>query len=384
MKSDPHFLMKPVNLCNVEKVFQEIIVMASLADKILRLYGINAIFAMWSPYGPGPSGLKRLFVILEGVIEPTEMIARISREGSREQAQQAEIVTTFNIITGDAPITADAETVARFISTEPEAVITFTGPRPILSAATNVAVRAVEEKANIPVNLSKIPIKDAYLSWYAALWTQSSLKYMEQSSSRRIAEHYTAVELKIGYIIGTSYNHIPSFYEFRLKRSVESICSRAAAGATWLCDLLGVDKEPHRLVKGESIAAATVVPRLSAVRLASKAQAPSSIVEVASILSAGEVILEESLSETVVRGGEEELIYDCPEVIISVSPVIQINAGGGGLIVTLDDAATIQELSTIGIGRGIYQNKKGRKKCKNKSCRKSRKRCKNKSCKKRK
>jgi len=243
-----HFPMSPVNLCRTEKVFQEIVEMARLADNILRLYGTNATFAVWSPYGPGPSGLKRLFLIFEGVIEPTQMVARIAGEGAQ---LQAEIVTAFNIITGDNPITADATAIARVISTTTEAEVTHVGSRPEFISSSGAAVVA-EERTELEImpNLLNIPIRDAYLAWYAALWTQSSLNHESRVPQRTLQEHYATVEFTLGYIIGTRYNHIPTFYQFRLQRPIEDIMERCSRNSTWLCNLLGVDGE-QRIEKND-------------------------------------------------------------------------------------------------------------------------------------
>ena len=243
-----HFPMSPVNLCRTEKVFQEIVEMARLADNILRLYGTNATFAVWSPYGPGPSGLKRLFLIFEGVIEPTQMVARIAGDGAQ---LQAEIVTAFNIITGDNPITADATAIARVISTTTEAEVTHVGSRPEFISSSGAAVVA-EERTELEImpNLLNIPIRDAYLAWYAALWTQSSLNHESRVPQRTLQQHYATVEFTLGYIIGTRYKHIPTFYQFRLQTPIEDIMERCSRSSTWLCNLLGVDGE-QRIVKND-------------------------------------------------------------------------------------------------------------------------------------
>ena len=412
-----HFPMSPVNLCRTEKVFQEIVEMARLADNILRLYGTNATFAVWSPYGPGPSGLKRLFLIFEGVIEPTEMVARIAGEGTQ---LQAEIVTAFNIITGDNPITADATAIARVISTTTEAEVTHVGSRPEFISSSGAAVVAEEKtKLEIMPNLLNIPIRDAYLAWYAALWTQSSLNYEYSLPQRTLQEHYATVEFTLGYIIGTRYNHIPTFYQFRLQRPIEDIMERCSRGSTWLCNLLSVDEGEQRIVKrandptlisGINYAASEWRQVANSSALFGSRVATANI----AVESANQIQKEAELQ--LVGGGvrDNHIQFnlsptdDIPAFIeLTIYPVVQlqkINIGGGGgseiiiptQITTLDNATVIAELSEPeiaelvikqvteqGQGRGIRgkkgmkrltrKGKKGRKGCKG-----TKKRCKGK------
>ena len=354
-KRDSDFQMSAVNLCRREKVYQEIVEMAGLADKILQLYGVEPKFAVWSPYGPGPSGLKRLFLIFDEVVEPTGMVARIaSEDGARIQA---EIVTAFNIISGEKPITADAAADARIISTPPEAEVIHMGDRP--AAATDASfVVSRREEATVErrgPNILNIPIREAYAVWYATRWIDSFHKYEKEQDPKISQKYWCEVELEIGYIIGKRFRRIPTIYEFRIERPLKVMIDMCSKGASWFCNSIGVDsaaQEGIRIEKKSAVAAASQRFPLSEWRQPAEASARF-----------GPIAMDLANQVQLVGGGvrNRNLTINCLDssvdssVTISVFPVVQIDeirAGGGGggeiivpqQITTVDNAAFMSSI----------------------------------------
>ena len=242
--------LQPVNI----DTLQEIIDMAGNADNILRrLYGIHARFAVWNPYGPGPAGLKRFFLIYDGVIEQ-HIIAKITPK------QHVELINTLDVLTasvGGGAITADAVAFAKWgrsnatTATAAATEVEFLG-------STKSGIWEPSEGKNR--ELLRYRIRDVYKAWYTSLWVKSHLKHEQGISNEDRLNHCKIVELKLGYRRGTQYihHHLPTFYELYISNPIHNLCSDVkeyigekgadiSAAATRCCNFLGVDNEGTRI-----------------------------------------------------------------------------------------------------------------------------------------
>jgi len=224
---------------------QEILKLSGDADDILRSrFGITARFAVWSPYGAGPAGLSRLFLIYDGVIEPQSK-ARIL-----DPAVNAELVTALGVLTAQVEgqaIVADAAAEA-FIS-RPAA------QSEIIQQIVTHWAQAIEGQQQFqPDPLLNIPVVDAYKAWIAALWTQSHLTHEQKVSPDILAAHCRMIEFRLGRE-GIPHRRLinrPTFYELNIQGPLqqayqtfikfgrESIAS-VERGAINICQRLGVD-----------------------------------------------------------------------------------------------------------------------------------------------
>ena len=261
-KSGSSFTFRP------EQIFGEryysgvhhIIAMAGRADDILRgNYDVKARFAVWSPYGPGFAGLKRLFLIYDGVIEP-HIAAKL------DAINDAELVDALNIVTASAggrAITADASAKVEVRRRTQETFASVVDQRQVSAWAPSFPGETQWDPVIISgVNsLLKIPVRDAYQAWYAAQWTQSVLNHEASVGPDILAAHCRMIEFRLGYNTGTQFRHIPTFYQITLERPImaacESFCSLyqgatsslSSTGASisqvgeWVCNLLGVSTE---------------------------------------------------------------------------------------------------------------------------------------------
>jgi hypothetical protein len=224
---------------------QEILRLAGNADDILRHgFGITARFAVWSPYGAGPDGLSRLFLIYDGVIEP-RLKARIL-----DPANNAELVTALGVLTAQVEgqaIVADAKAEA-FIS-RPAAQAEI-----IQQIETQWVAAYPGQEQFEPVPLLNAPVVDAYIAWSAALWTQSHLTHEQKVSPDILAAHCRMIEFRLGRE-GRHYRrsiNCPTFYELNIQgplykafQTFTNFCSRRIAsvegGAERVCNYLGVN-----------------------------------------------------------------------------------------------------------------------------------------------
>ena len=229
----------------LQSSLQEILRLAGNADDILRHgFGITARFAVWSPYGAGPDGLSRLFLIYDGVIEP-RLKARIL-----DPANNAELVTALGVLTAQvegSAIVADAKAEA-FIS-RPAAQAEI-----IRQIETRWAPAFAGQEQFEPVPLLNAPVVDAYIAWSAALWTQSHLTHEQKVSPDILAAHCRMIEFRLGRE-GRHYRrsiNCPTFYELNIQRPLykafqtfTNFCSRRIAsvegGAIRVCNYLGVN-----------------------------------------------------------------------------------------------------------------------------------------------
>ena len=235
---------------------QEILRLAGEADDILRReFGITARFAVWSPYGPGPVSLSRLFLIYDGVIEP-ESKARIL-----DPDFNVELVTALGVLTAQVEgraIVADAAAEA-FIS-RPAA------QAEIIRQIETQWVAAIEGQEQFEPDNSRIllnvPVVDAYKAWSAALWTQSHLTHEQKVSPDILAAHCRMIEFRLGRegIHQRRLINCPTFYELNIQgpyelnireplqqayQTISTFCSRSITigelGAERVCARLGVD-----------------------------------------------------------------------------------------------------------------------------------------------
>jgi hypothetical protein len=254
--------------------FTKLIKIIGRADDILRgNYGVKARFAVWSPYGPGPAGLKRLFLIYDGVIEPgVGLHARESLTGNPDDAPEAQLISALNVVTasaGGGAITAEAVAPAQIRRRTHEAAATASTRGEVSAWSPSFPGETQWDPVIISgVNsLLKIPIRDAYQAWYAAQWTQSNLRHEERVGPDILAAHCRMIEFRLGYVSGIQFRHMPTFYQITLERPImearKRICSlyqgatsnlisvgkSISQGGEWICNLLGVSTERREGVK---------------------------------------------------------------------------------------------------------------------------------------
>jgi hypothetical protein len=229
----------------LQSSLQEILRLSGEADDILRRgFGITARFAVWSPYGPGPDNLSRLFLIYDGVIEPQSK-ARILNP-----ATNAELVDALGVLTAQVEghaIVADA--VAEAVISRPAAQAEI-----IRQIETQWVAAYPGQEQFVPVPLLNAPVVDAYIAWLAALWTQSHLTHEQKVSPDILAAHCRMIEFRLGRE-GRHYRrsiNCPTFYELNIQGPLQQVyqtftnfCSRRIAsverGAINICQILGVD-----------------------------------------------------------------------------------------------------------------------------------------------
>ena len=243
---------EPLEPLPLQTPLNSILRLAANADDILRRgFGIQARFAVWSPYGPGPGGLRRLFLIYDGVIEPEPKARMLNADGN------VELVTALNILTEQIEgrvITADADAEAHVVRNGAFA-------QAVEENVTVWSPGAVDQKQFIPAietetgqSLLNIPIRDAYRAWLAALWTQSHLRHEDQISPDILAVHCRMIEFILGFSGEQFRRYPPTFYQLNIEtplRAVYDVIARSCAkgveiagtGATSFCNLLGVDNQ---------------------------------------------------------------------------------------------------------------------------------------------
>lgn len=238
----------------LQSSLQEILRLSGEADDILRSgFGITARFAVWSPYGPGPDSLSRLFLIYDGVIEPRSK-ARILNP-----LVNADLVDALGVLTAQVEgqaIVADAAAQAVIIRPAAQAEI-------IQQLATQWAPAFAGQEQFQPVPLLNIPVVDAYKAWSAALWTQSHLTHEQKVSPDILAAHCRMVEFRLGREgLGQRRSiNCPTFYELNIQRPLQQVyqtftnfCSRRIASvegvAIRVCNYLGVDDQVIELAQG--------------------------------------------------------------------------------------------------------------------------------------
>ena len=243
---------EPLEPLPLQTPLNSILRLAANADDILRRgFGIQARFAVWSPYGPGPGDLRRLFLIYDGVIEPEPKARMLNADGN------VELVDALNILTEQIEgrvITADAYAEAHVVRKGAFA-------QAVEENVTGWSPGAVDQEQFIPAietatgqSLLNIPIRDAYRAWLAALWTQSHLRHEDQISPDILAVHCRMIEFILGFRGERFRRYPPTFYQLNIEtplRAVYDVIARSCAkgvdiagiGATSFCNLLGVDNQ---------------------------------------------------------------------------------------------------------------------------------------------
>ena len=255
---------------------QNLINMAGEADDILRGgYGVNARFAIWSPYGPGARNLTRLFLIYDGVIEP----AAAARLMDPRPGANVELIDALTVLTNNAKdrtIVADAvaEVVVtgRQSSSVVEARLLDQTPIQGWVPAFPGQVQwepsiGVSSRAESRGELLNIPIRDAYMAWEAALWTQSHLRHEAQIEPDILAAHCRMIEFNLGHSSSIGIQNrrcLPTFYQLSVEQPLREsynimarVCSTAksslSSAASSVCSMFrtipheeGVRIEPVR------------------------------------------------------------------------------------------------------------------------------------------
>jgi hypothetical protein len=231
----------------LQSSLQEILRLSGEADDILRRgFGINARFAVWSPYGPGPDSLSRLFLIYDGVIEPVLKARILSPE------YNVELVDALGVLTAQVEghaIIADAAAEAFINRPAAQAEI-------IQQINTQWAPAFAGQQQFQSVPLLNIPVVDAYKAWSAALWTQSHLTHEQKVSPDILAAHCRMIEFRLGRegIGQRRLINCPTFYELNIQgplqqayQTITTFCSRSVAsvegGAISVCNYLEVNDD---------------------------------------------------------------------------------------------------------------------------------------------